>query len=353
MKVEQVLNMDGGVGNDSYAKNSSYKRLRTVLRCRANEIVAATKEDFKKVIEAEGSFTIRKTGSFQYGLGRLHQESRQQAGQTERAAIMARDIRAVGEPILASHFGKEIMDDLFRRFEEDVLDYMEAHHYLGYSAGPNTLLVVSEIIDIIDEICQRLKFRPPILQAFLNDLPGNDFNSIFKSLPGFYERLAGARQRKQSQGQVLHNCLHFVHSSYAIMWISKAPKPKELDIGTGAKSNKGNICVAKTTPPNVYNAYLEQFQRDFALFLKCRADEVVPGGRMLLTTMGSIKSNDSLSIWEFVGLKLNQMVSEGLIEEGKLESFDLSYYAATKEEVKKVIEAEGSWKLSIWIGTIT
>ena len=28
------------------------------------------------------------------------------------------------------------------------------------------------------------------------------------------------------------------------------------------------------------------------MFLKCRAEELVPGGRMVLTTMGSIKSDD-------------------------------------------------------------
>ncbi|GMI80543.1 hypothetical protein like AT3G11480 [Hibiscus trionum] len=137
--------------------------------------------------------------------------------------------------------------------------------------------------------------------------------------------------------------LHFVHSSYAIMWTSKAPT--ELVTKTGTSLNKENICVAKTSPPAVFEAYLEQFQRDFAVFLRCRADEVVPGGRMLLTTMGSIKSNDPLTIWEFVGLKLNEMVVEGLIENEKLESFDLPYYAASGEELRSVIEAEGSFEL--------
>ncbi|XVE93667.1 hypothetical protein REPUB_Repub01dG0213900 [Reevesia pubescens] len=226
---------------------------------------------------------------------------------------------------------------------------------LGCSAGPNTFLVVSEIMDIIDETCQRLKHPPPSLQAFLNDLPGNDFNTIFKSLPSFYERL------EQEKGNMFgkcfiagapgsfygrlfpKNCLHFVHSSYAIMWISKAPK--ELVTKTGSALNKGNIYVAKTSSPDVLEAYLEQFKRDFALFLKCRADEIVPGGRMVLTTLGSIKSDDPLTIWEFVGLKLHEMVNEGLIEEEKLDIFNLPFYAATIEEVKTVIEAEGSFNL--------
>ncbi|GMI80544.1 jasmonic acid carboxyl methyltransferase [Hibiscus trionum] len=285
MKVEQVLHMKGGVGKDGYGNNSSHQR--TVI--------------------------------------------------------------SMVKPLLA-----ESIIELYSAMPSaECLKIAD----LGCSAGPNTLLVVSEIIDIIDETCQRLKRTPPCLQAFLNDLAGNDFNAIFTcSLPSFYESL-----EKEKGTKFGNNCfvagvpgsfygrlfppssLHFVHSSYAIMWISKAPT--ELVTKTGTSLNKGNICVAKTSPPAVFEAYLEQFQRDFAVFLRCRADEVVPGGRMLLTTMGSIKSNDPLTIWEFVGLKLNEMVVEGLIENEKLESFDLPYYAASGEELRSVIEAEGSFEL--------
>ncbi|XP_024178614.1 S-adenosyl-L-methionine:benzoic acid/salicylic acid carboxyl methyltransferase 2-like [Rosa chinensis] len=66
---------------------------------------------------------------------------------------------------------------------------------------------------------------------------------------------------------------------------------------------------------------------------------------MVLTTMGSIRSNDPLSIWEFVGLKLHDMVLDGLIEEKKLDTFNMPYYASTADEVKEVIEAEGSFIL--------
>ena len=44
--------------------------------------------------------------------------------------------------------------------------------------------------------------------------------------------------------------------------------------------------MASTSPWNVLKAYYEQFQRDFSLFLKCRAEEVVEGGRMVLTFLG-------------------------------------------------------------------
>lgn len=260
-------------------------------------------------------------------------------------SLLQRTVISMVKPIL-----EERIEELFCIFFPECLKIAD----LGCSAGPNTLLVVSEIIDIIQMTSLKLSRPPPSLQAFLNDLPGNDFNTVFKSLPSFYKKMENEKGSKFGHcfisampgsfyGRLFpSNTLHFVHSSYALMWLSKVPK---LVSETGEALNKGNICVAKTSPPVVFKAYLEQFESDFTIFLKSRAEELVPGGRMVLTTMGSIKSDDPLTIWEVVGLKLNDMVLEGIIEEEKLDSFNLPYYAPTMEEVEKVIKAEGSFSL--------
>ena len=82
----------------------------------------------------------------------------------------------------------------------------------------------------------------------------------------------------------------------------------------GVENNKGNIYMASTSPPNVLKAYYEQFQRDFSFFLKCRAEEMVEGGRMVLTFLGR-KSDDPSSkeccyIWELLAVALSDMVLE-------------------------------------------
>ena len=104
---------------------------------------------------------------------------------------------------------------------------------LGCSSGPNTLLVVSELVKVVHNLCRRLRRGSPEFQVYLNDLPGNDFNSIFKSLQSFQEKL------KAQMGPGLGRCfftgvpgsfygrlfpaesLHFVHSSYALQWLSQ------------------------------------------------------------------------------------------------------------------------------------
>lgn len=72
--------------------------------------------------------------------------------------------------------------------------------------------------------------------------------------------------------------------------------------------------MSTTSPPNVLRSYYEQFQNDFSMFLKCRSEEMVAGGRMVLTFLGR-KSDDPSSkeccyIWELLAKALNEMISE-------------------------------------------
>ncbi|EEF33156.1 S-adenosyl-L-methionine:salicylic acid carboxyl methyltransferase, putative [Ricinus communis] len=59
----------------------------------------------------------------------------------------------------------------------------------GCSSGPNTLFAVSEIIKAVETNYRKLGHQSPEYHVFLNDLPSNDFNTIFKSLPSFQEKL--------------------------------------------------------------------------------------------------------------------------------------------------------------------
>ncbi|XP_059431713.1 probable jasmonic acid carboxyl methyltransferase 2 [Corylus avellana] len=231
----------------------------------------------------------------------------------------------------------------------------------GCSSGPNTLLLIWEMIDTIHATSQGFNRKAPMFQVFLNDLPGNDFNTIFRSLPSFYEKL------KKDKGSEFGPCfiagmpgnfygrlfpnhfLHFVHSSYCLHWRSQIP---DLVGESGVPLNKGNIHIAKTSPHGVRKAYLDLFKRDFTSFLRSRAQEMVPGGHMVLTFQGmgsnrkaDSSSNQSFTIWELLGITLNDMVLEGKVEEAKLDRFNLPFYAPTAEEVRDVIQTEGSFNI--------
>ena len=78
--------------------------------------------------------------------------------------------------------------------------------------------------------------------------------------------------------------------------------------------NKGKIYLSKSSPQYVLDAYSVQFQEDFSLFLRSRAEEMVGGGRMVLSFMGRTSSDpttpESCHQWELLATALMSLVSE-------------------------------------------
>ncbi|XP_062080019.1 probable caffeine synthase MTL2 [Humulus lupulus] len=289
MEAEQVFPMKGGVGNSSYAKNSSLQKM-VISKVRAT---------------------------------------------VEEAAL-------------------EVYCNIF----PDCMRIAD----LGCSSGPNSLAPTSYILDAIISQCSNQmimkKKKPLTFQVFLNDLPGNDFNTVFQSLSTFYERLQNNGKGDKFDhplcfvmampgsfyGRLFpNNFIHFFHSSYSLQWLSKVPKG--LVSETGEAHNKDNIYVTKASPNVVVKAYFSQFQEDFTYFLRCRSEEIIIGGSMVLTILGSITSNDHKHVLEVVGRALNDMVSEGIIEEKCLASFNMPVYSPNAKELRKVVEEEGSFEL--------
>lgn len=110
---------------------------------------------------------------------------------------------------------------------------------LGCASGPNTLHVISNIIQILHATTRQLNRPMPELRVSLSDLPGNDFNTLFKSLPDFYKKLNTVTGPGSGSGYGNVSCFvsavpgsfygrlfglksqHFVHSSSSLHWLSQ------------------------------------------------------------------------------------------------------------------------------------
>ena len=53
--------------------------------------------------------------------------------------------------------------------------------------------------------------------------------------------------------------------------------------------NSGTMYISKNSPKEVVEAYASQFKEDFGTFLESRSEEMVCGGRMVLSLMGRTK----------------------------------------------------------------
>ncbi|KAI3696072.1 hypothetical protein L1987_79081 [Smallanthus sonchifolius] len=205
---------------------------------------------------------------------------------------------------------------------------------LGCASGTNALLVSSNIIDVVHEVCQENNLKVPQFQVCLNDLFGNDFNTIFKLLPEYYANL------KRNKGERFGPCfvsavpgsfydrifpdqsVHFVHSGFSLNWLSQVPQ--------GLENNGTNIYMSKTSPSNVYEEYGKQWHTDFTKFLQMRSEEIVHGGSMVLTfparSIVDPTSEDGSALMELLGQSLVDMLKEGLVQESDINSFNIPAY---------------------------
>uniref|UniRef100_A0A0D9WNT2 Uncharacterized protein n=1 Tax=Leersia perrieri TaxID=77586 RepID=A0A0D9WNT2_9ORYZ len=253
---------------------------------------------------------------------------------------------------------KPVLDRVVRQVCTALLHPTMVVADLGCSVGANTLIFVSEVISTVADAQRRneLGCNPIELQFFLNDLPGNDFNQVFQSLQQFTKSVAAGRPNgvalppfyisglPGSYYTRLFPCksVHLFHSSYCLHWQSQLIKDMDESM---AGLNGGNIYITTSTPPSVVKLYQDQFQKDMPLFLKLRHQELVPGGKMLLTFLGRKKENvldGNLShIYALLAEALQSLVTKGLVEKGKLESFNLPLYGPSIDEVKAVVARNG------------
>lgn len=107
---------------------------------------------------------------------------------------------------------------------------------LGCSSGPNTVTVAGEIIRKIGGHCHKFSITAPDFSVMLNDLPTNDFNTVFVNVPQFVESLkdyAGTDEWGHPSvfvagvpgsfyGRLFPSrSVHFICSCSSLHWLSK------------------------------------------------------------------------------------------------------------------------------------
>lgn len=235
---------------------------------------------------------------------------------------------------------------------------------LGCSSSQNALLSIKEMVEVIDQAAGKtLNTPPPEFRLHLNDLPTNDFNAIFKTLPDFHESLNKQRSHHEHRSNVFiagypgtfygrlfpDNCLHFIYSSYSLHWLSRIPSG--LYDKDGKSLNKGRLYIAKSSSPEVSKAYNDQFQEDFSLFLRSRSQEVLPGGRMVLIFLAregqSHVDRGNSFFWELLSRAFATLVSQGKAKQEKVDEYDFHFYAPSREELEDEVKKEGSFEMEL------
>uniref|UniRef100_A0ACD6AB09 Uncharacterized protein n=1 Tax=Avena sativa TaxID=4498 RepID=A0ACD6AB09_AVESA len=228
---------------------------------------------------------------------------------------------------------------------------------LGCSSGTNALGMVEDIIRSIAEVCGASP--SPEFSVLLNDLPTNDFNTTFSGFPEFAGRVKAGVEKQplvflsgvpgSFYGRLFPTgSVHLVCSFSSLLWLSQIP-PGVHDQDSKGPINKGKMFISSTSPPAVPAAYLGQFQRDFTLFLESRAAEVVAGGRMVLSMLGReadcCTDDKTTLLWDLLSDALAALVEMGLLEQDKVDTYDVPFYPPCIREIEEEVRKEGSFAL--------
>jgi hypothetical protein len=231
---------------------------------------------------------------------------------------------------------------------------------LGCSCGPSALTLISTAVNVIHRQCFKVQRPPPELSLQLNDLPSNDFNAAVKHLVAFQQNQNGDMGVHDFSPLLVPSIVpgsfygrlfttgsvHLILSSNSLHWLSEVPDDL---VKNGIPMYDADEQQCQKTRPIILDAYAQQFRKDFFFFLASRAKEMVPGGRMILSLTGTQSpdpANESTQqTWEFVARILDDMASRGVLDKQKLKTFYIPLYAPYEEEVKDIIEKQGSFSI--------
>ncbi|XP_077234492.1 gibberellic acid methyltransferase 2-like [Tasmannia lanceolata] len=232
---------------------------------------------------------------------------------------------------------------------------------LGCATGSNTLATIELVVESLRNQYHNEKVHEPEFEAFFSDLPSNDFNSLFRSLPMVEDNKKQRYYAAGVPGSFYHRLfargkLHIAVSLSALHWLSKIPEGV-LDKRLPAW-NKGRAWI-DSAKEEVIDAYAKQSAEDLKAFLQCRREEIVEGGMLFILMAGRPGSqppenqlgdpvsrakhpftNSMDQAWE-------DLLNEGLIDEEKRDTFNIPAYMRSIDEVKAAFDQCNGFKIQI------
>ncbi len=203
----------------------------------------------------------------------------------------------------------------------------------GCSEGRNSIAALSRPVS---RLVQRTD-RP--IQTIHSDLPTNDFSSLLRSLrpeghsvfgePNVYSSVVGGSMYDQL---LPDRSLHMATTFNAIGFLSRKPiatLPGYI-FPNGPSAIRNNGFVSEEDQA----AFSKLARQDIATFLKARAKELVPGGKLLLQVFGANETASTCDgIYDLLNDAVLCFVEDGSISQDVYEAYYQPVYMRTLEEL--------------------
>jgi hypothetical protein len=213
---------------------------------------------------------------------------------------------------------------------------------LGSSEGRNAIRLMGAIVAGL----RRRTGQP--LQTIYSDLASNNFNQLFANLEevrraglwaaGVYPGAVGGSFYSPLLPPVT---VHLATCFNAIQWLDQLPAVRLPDTVGYRRPHPPRPGL--DVPTEAMAAFKRQAEQDLIRFLRCRARELVRGGKLLLASPGD---TDQARVGDGLIDVLNDacldLVASGRLERGQYERLTMPVYCRTVEELLAPLERQDS-----------
>jgi len=218
---------------------------------------------------------------------------------------------------------------------------------LDYGCGPGRTSIAAFRV-VLDELHRRDADMP--LVAVHNDLVGNDWNGLFANVAG--------------PNGYLHDLAQIRFEASIGSFFGPVASAGSVDLGLSFGASHWLSGLVRTASPgSLFFCDLPEPARDelaaradsdWTTFLRRRADELKPGGRLVVDGLGSVPDAGDPSGRRAAGRRLYRalwQVAEGLADEGRIDaallrSFVFPVYFRSSEELRRPLERDADLKLA-------
>jgi hypothetical protein len=213
---------------------------------------------------------------------------------------------------------------------------------LGSSEGRNAIRVTADIVAGL----RRRTDQP--LQTIYSDLASNDFKQLFANLDGarraglFAEDVYASVVPGTFYGPLLPpTTVHLATCFNSILWLDQLPAVPMRD--SIAYRRPYPPRPGLIVPPEVAAAFERQAEQDLIRFLKCRARELVPGGKLLVASPADTdeaRINDGLA--DVLNDACLDLVATRELKREQYERLTMPQYCRTLTEMLAPLERKDS-----------
>lgn len=215
---------------------------------------------------------------------------------------------------------------------------------LGSSQGKNAIRAMRGLVEAI-----RRRTDTPVWVLF-SDLPTNDFNRLFANLfphgpgspPAIGDGVFAAAIAGSAYGPIVPPASLYAATSFNMIgWLDSLPhaRPPRYILATGpsARGDRSVVTDEEREP------FRRQAASDLRRFYRARAEEIVPGGKLLVQVFGRDEARDrsaSDGIYDVLSDALLDLVDDGILPAEVYENLIFPLYFRTAGELVEPIESE-------------